>query len=322
MDIRYYARTLRFLDVVLFVSTAVQILLFFYHVTVYRHEVAHSPIWEILYPLSFCLLVTALVVRRIIQARTARVTETRRRHLDNMISMFSNIKHLLNNDMQVVLGNAELASIVIESSGDAKKAVSNISLAANDAIEHIEQLSAFSAIGQVSFKAIDLNSAIRECMAKLAAEAPPLVNITLDLERLSTTRVVADRYLLGLSLTHLVKQAIKSMRHGGEIIVRTSEQKTALTGSRSVNTEIFIVRALSHTGSDNSDLPHARRSAVVDSYNLDKDLSTAKALMQRSGAEIVGLKCAAGESRITMTFSSEPRRNWHNEPLQLDGKYG
>ena len=300
------------LNVGLIIVVAIQLFLFIHHVSDDRLLAEYGYIKDFLYPASLILIVVVLGIRHLHQYRINRQAESGKQQVDAMISMFSSVKHMLNNDMQVVLGNAELAEIVVKSGGDLHKPVHNISLAANDAIERIEQLSAFNATGQVAWQPVDLNATLRESMAKLAAEIPPIVNLKLELANLST-RVIADRYLLGLSLSHLIRQAINSMRHGGEIILRTSEDNVGSDADRegrSVRVEMFIVRALSHTGAQTPSQRMVRQTVAIDAGHLEEGLSTTKALVERSGAQHVCLAAMADESLISMIFSSERNRKW------------
>jgi hypothetical protein len=274
-----------------------------------------SFVGDALYMCSLVLLLGVVFYHYIQQQIMTRQAEKDKQQLGALISMFTGVKHMLNNDMQVVLGNAELAALMIKTEEDARKPVKNITLAANDAIERIEQLSAFNSTGVAAWKPIDLNATLRETMDKLALEFPPIVTLKMELGHLST-RVIADKYLLGLSLSHLVRIALASMRHGGEIVVKTEEEFALGTAVpvRSVRAEIFIVRALSHSGSESSKSGLARHNAIADVFQLEQGLSTTKALVERSGAQSVRLTAMTDESLIRMAFGSSEKRL--NFPVQ------
>lgn len=264
------------------------------------------------------LLLVIFAIRYFYRLSVTRQAELRQQHLDAMISMFSSVRHMLNNDMQVVLGNAELAEIVADSGGDARKPVKNITLAANDAIERIEQLSAFNATGQVAWKAVDLSATLRESMAKLSADLPPIVNLRLELDTLSS-RVIADRYLLCLSLSHLIRQAANSMRHGGEIVVRACEENgrgDRQSASLTVRIEILVVRALSLANAKSANHSLDAAGSCNDRDHLENGFDTTKALMERSGAGHVKFSTVADEALLSMTFSSETSNN-KRHPLNV-----
>lgn len=260
--------------------------------------------WQnVFHVLSLVLLIVVVTVRHVHHSTLSRRAAAGERQLDAMLSMFSAVKHDLNNDMQVVVGNAELAGILIENKGDVRQPVTKITDAANMAIERIEQLSVFSAARDTMTSAVDLNAALRECVTKLSTEVPPIVTLRLELEHLPI-RVMADRYLLGLSLTHLIRQAVKTMEHGGEIVVRTRDMshRDSKPGMAVVNAEVFIVRALR----DAEDGGTRGVKNLIDNNRLLKlGLATTKALVERSGAISVGHSMAPNESLINMGFVTE-----------------
>ncbi len=266
---------------------------------------------DTLYPLSLMLLIGFVIVRYIYHIKLTRRAEAGREQLEAMNGMFSTVKHKLNNDMQVVLGNAELAEILANTGGDTQKPVRNITEAANAAVGRIEQLSVFGSTDNPNPKPIDLNAILRESMARLVEELPSIVTLRMELGQLSS-RAVADNHLLSLSLTYLVSQAASSMRHGGEIVVRTFEGRLNECGDTSaVNAEIYIVHALTDR-STHSDSPSVSADAAndflsVDSAGLVGCLSMTKALVERSGVTRVILARTGGESLFAMRFSSEVR---------------
>ncbi|MFK8076315.1 MAG: hypothetical protein AB8B84_06995 [Granulosicoccus sp.] len=66
-------------------------------------------------------LALILIVRHIHQSYLKQTNERGDRQADAMISMFTSVKHELNNDRQVVVGNTELAQIMTASGADVSK---------------------------------------------------------------------------------------------------------------------------------------------------------------------------------------------------------
>lgn len=262
-----------------------------------------NPVWDAgLHMASVIVLAGIAWVYKLHQTQLNRRAESNQEQLDAMLNMLGIVKHKLNNDMQVVLGNAELAEILINAGGDAAKPVHNISDAANDAIERIEQLTVIGSTRSTSPKPIDLNATLRESMARLAAEMPSTVNLRLELGALSS-RVMADRYLLSLSLSHLIRQAAASMRHGGEIVVSTGENdnRSRSDGVTFVSAEIHIVHALA--------TEREVAGKVTDAGNISSDIdalqvgmNTTRVIVERSGVQSVRLSRTGGESLFAMRF--------------------
>lgn len=255
--------------------------------------------------LSITILLAVVSCKHYQHATFARRAADTERQLEAMLSMFTAVKHDLNNDMQVVVGNAELAEILIENNGDVRKPVANIAQAANMAVERIEQLSVFSAAVETTPTAIDLNAVLRESTTRILAEIPSIVTLRTDLAHLPI-RIMADRYLLGLSLSYLIRQAVKTMEHGGEIVVRTRDvsRENTKPGMAVVMAEVFIVRGLSSPSTEKSRLSEKIEHSHI--QVLKQGISTTKALVERSGAVTVGQSLSPGRSLISMGFLSEP----------------
>lgn len=263
---------------------------------------------------SLVLLALALLLRHVQHARSQKIADSRERQLQAMLSMFRVVKHELNNDMQVVVGNAELASMVLNANTKACKPVENIREAASLAIDRIQQLTVFSSSGQAELANLDLNSILRETVARLTNEMPAIVMFRLELDPLPN-RVIADRSLLSLSLSYLIRLAGKSLFHGGEIVVRTSSiERTGGSGEITVTSEILIVRGLARTGGElgvnSRDVDRRVRFARV----LEQAQETTKALVERSGATVMSSAYSVGnESLIKMRFSAVSRPLEHRE---------
>ncbi len=292
----------KWLNIALFVSVVIEVGLLADQLMSINNDRLVGSAQQAFHVASLALLVIIVGLRHVHHVKVMKRAEASERQMKAMLSMFSIVRHDLNNDMQVVVGNAELAQLIIETGGDLRKPVSNITAAATLAIDRIEQLSVFNTSGHSSRTAIDLNAMLRECMAKLSSEISAIVTLRLELEHLPI-RVVADQYLLGLTLSHLIRQTVKTMQHGGEIVVRTQDlnRSQAKVGSPVVNLEIFVVRALATANKSSVSSIDKQQDAY-----LTQRLSTIKALVERSGAVMVEHSKASSGSLINMGFVSMP----------------
>ena len=253
---------------------------------------------------ALSLIIIALVISGKYQRnrQSNREEAARERQLQAMLSMFMVVKHELHNDMQVVMGNAELASMMLESGGAARKPVENINEAAALAIDRIQQLSVFSTSMQSAPAAVDINALLRETTARLSSELPPRVELRLELEPLQT-RILADRNLLSLSLSYLIRLAVKTLSHGGEIVVRTRQASDDHVGNGLImaTTEIFVVRGCNadcNPSQVSQDKQHDKFERV-----LTEARNTTQALVERSGAYVlVGPFAPDSESLIKIGF--------------------
>ena len=269
---------------------------------------------------ALSLIVIALVITGKYQwnLQSNQKEAARDRQLQAMLSMFMVVKHELHNDMQVVMGNAELASMMLETGGAAGKPVKNINEAAALAIDRIQQLSVFSASMSSSPAAVDINALLRETTARLNSELPAIVQLRLELEPIQT-RILADRNLLSLSLSYLIRLAIKTLSHGGEIVVRTrSAGANVGDGLVMATTEIFVVRGLSRPGNTSAhadqDLQHAKIERV-----LAEARNTTQALVERSGAYVLmGPFPAVSESLIKIGFVAANVASTLKETVVID----
>lgn len=200
--------------------------------------------------------------------------------------MFRCVKHKLNDDMQVVLGGAELAVELVQHGEDARKLLRSITLAASKAIERIEQLTALNAVWYTRFQEVDLNALLCANVKALESALPPIVNLKFELEPLSTL-VRADPDRLGLSLTHLVLSAAAYMPHGGEIVVSTlNGHQRGRDGVRPAIAQVLAIKAIS-TVSASPDIGSVNRvhrsTGMTDSGDdFDSALKVCEALVQRS----------------------------------------
>ncbi len=264
---------------------------------------------------SVAFVASAWLLRYFHQSVSQKIASNSERQLQAMLSMFRVVKHELNNDMQVVVGNAELASMMLESEASAEKPVENIREAATLAIDRIQQLTVFSSSGHTELSVVDLNAVLRETVARLTNEMPAIVMFRLELEQLPE-RIMADRSLLSLSLSYLIRLAGKSLFHGGEIVVRTCYLNGAgnSPGEVSVTSEIFMIRGLSGAGDElglaSRDDDRRLRFARV----LEQAQVTTTALVERSGATVMkGSQSTSNESLIKMGFQAAAKNSDRNE---------
>ncbi len=270
---------------------------------------------------ALSLIIIALVIsgKYLRKRQSNRETAARDRQLQAMLSMFMVVKHELHNDMQVVMGNAELASMMLETGGAARKPVENINVAAALAIDRIQQLSVFSASMQSAPAAVDINALLRETTARLSSELPPFVELRLELEPLQK-RILADRNLLSLSLSYLIRLVVKTLTHGGEIVVRTRSAGDHHVGDGMImaTTEIVVVR-----GQSNPDglSVHANPGKQQDKFErvLAEARNTTQALVERSGAYVLMGPFAPGsESLIKIGFAAANVTSSHKESVVID----
>lgn len=278
-----------------------------------------SAVLTVLQGLSIALVGVALLLRNRHQIYSQKAADNRDRQVQAMLSMFRVVKHELNNDMQVVVGNAELAGMMLDDQSPACKPVGNIREAATLAIDRIQQLSVFSSSGNTELSAVDLNALLRETVARLTNEMPAIVMFRLELDPLPD-RIMTDRSLLSLSLSYLIRLAGKSLFHGGEIVVRTCHLGgTSHSGETNITSEIFIVRGLAGSGDElgvasRDDDRRARFARVLQQAQF-----TTTALVERSGATVMkGSHSAGNESLIKMGFGMAQVSVDHNELVLED----
>ncbi len=254
--------------------------------------------------ISSLVLLLALVIIRQIECKMLNgLAADKERQLDAMLSVLATVKHDLNNDMQVVIGNAELAAIVIANEGDVRQPIVKISKAASMAVERIDQLSVFCVSEPSELTAIDLNATFLECAAKLNTELPSMVTLRLDLEHLPI-RVMADKHLLALGLSYLINQAVKTMDDGGEIVIRSQNwtHKGLHANNVVANADVCIVRSSSWK-KISAELSQNEKS-VKNNQSLKFTSNTAMALLGKSGAVDVRRSMAAHESSVSMGFAT------------------
>lgn len=276
------------------------------HVQQYSHTASDGAnhLVRVALTISSLVLLSALVITRQIECKMLRgLAADKERQLDAMLSVLATVKHDLNNDMQVVIGNAELAAIVLANEGDVRQPVAKISKAASMAVERIDQLSVFCVSNPVELTAIDLNATFLECAAKLNTELPSMVTLRLDLEHLPI-RVMADKHLLALGLSYLIKQAVKMMDYGGEIIIRSHDlsHKGLYANNVVANAEVCIVRSSSWR-KISAGLAQDEKT-VKNNQSFKFTSNTAMALLDKSGAVDVRWSMAGNESSVSMAFAT------------------
>ena len=244
-------------------------------------------------PLLLALLLCIVIAKRVVRVRRRIHSQTSRIQLDAVVSLTGIIRHRLNNDMQVVLGNAELAQILINNEGNLLKPLQSIAEAADDAIERIEALAVVGCNNTSEPDPIDLNAVLRESMARLVSDIPSTVRLRLELEPLSS-RVAADRFLLSLSLAHLVTQASDILRSGVDVTIRSTDIPANHTDRQS---HVFVELSLLYTSTPSVDAENIRA--------LEDCLVTTRGLVERSWAENVRLSFSNDGCRISFRFTTE-----------------
>ncbi len=248
--------------------------------------------------LSLVTLVGVVVLHIMFHASLRAKDKAYGRQTEALVSMMIGVKHELNNDMQVVVGNSELAEILLAAGDDVKKPVQNIARAATSAVSKIEQLSMFSALNKSTKSLVDLNAIFRECSAEIASELPSNVVLRLELEKLPF-RVVADRHLLALSVSNLIRQAVQHMGLGGEIMLcsyDTTEGRTK-PGSGVVSAALALVFQTEGSAND--------ADKVRESYAVNALLDSSVALIELAGGDAVRRSRASYDAVIQMEFNTE-----------------
>jgi len=224
--------------------------------------------WEAALHMAFLVaLAGVFFVHKVHQKKLRQGAESNQEQIDAMFNMIGIVKHKLNNDMQVVLGNAELAEILLDAGGNASKAVQNVSDAAYNANERIEQLAVINAM---------------------------------------RNSVPTDKSLLCLSLTHLIRQASINMSPGGGVIVRTRKCEYNNSPSEQSDFIIAEIHmgCIRINGSSNDDVVEAPDCVNLSHFAdaLQTDFDTSKAIVERSGVQSVRLSRTNDESLFSMRF--------------------
>ena len=248
---------------------------------------------RIIFPLLLALLLCIVIAKHVSRMRRNNHLRTSRIQLDAIVSLSDIIRHRLNNDMQVVLGNAELAQILINNEGNLMKPLQNIAEAADDAIERIEALAMVGTTDTTRPDLIDLNAALRESTARLASEVPSTVKLRLELEQLSS-RVTANRFLLGLGFTHLVTQASDILRGGVDIAIKSTE---APANDKDRQARVLIEVCMLYASITSVDANDIRA--------LEDCLVTTRVLIERAWARNVRLFFSNDGCHMSFKFTTE-----------------
>ncbi len=258
---------------------------------------------ELAHVFALSMLALLVVLRHIHQSNSIRTAELLARQSDALVSMFSTVKHELNNDMQVVVGNAELAEIKFSSGEDVKQPLANIVRAASAAVSRIEQLSVFSSVSELSKKPIDINAVFHECSLRFSDALPSDITLRLQLESIPF-KVVADAHLLTLTFTNMIQQCLLFLPAGGEIVLITRDSsKTETSADAAVIAEIVIAY---ESGISGSHAQHdAHRGLAEREQNMNVPLATASTLAELGGAISVSLKHCDSHATLQMRFAAE-----------------
>ena len=256
---------------------------------------------ELAHVFALSMLALLVVLRHIHQANSIRTADLLARQSDALVSMFSTVKHELNNDMQVVVGNAELAEIKFASGKDVKQPLANVVRAASAAVARIEQLSVFSSVSELSKKPIDINAVFHECSLQFSDALPSHITLRLQLEPIPF-KVVADAHLLTLTFTNMIQQCLPFLPAGGEIILITRDTSNT-EASAAVIAEIVIAYT---SGISDSHAQHDAQGGCAErEQNMNVPFATASTLAELGGAMLASLKHSDSKATLQMRFVAE-----------------
>jgi signal transduction histidine kinase len=288
----------RWMKVALFGTITIELCLMLDYLIMQQGERIFSSVQNVAHILSLSLLALLVALLHVHQTHLARLQKNLRRQTEASLSLLTTVKHELNNDMQVVVGNAELAEILMESGGDVKKTISNIVGAASAAIVRIDQLSVFNMTNQMVKTAVDLNAILRQSAARLTKELPNKGNVRLELACLPE-RILVDGRLFTLSLTNLIFRGAQYMETGYEIVLRTDYSPDAVVGSGSVSADISFMLQ----GATSDQLKKCTTTAL--NIPIKALLSDSAALIDLSGAASVRHDCSSYGAQISMQFTGD-----------------
>ncbi|MFT5045388.1 MAG: signal transduction histidine kinase [Porticoccaceae bacterium] len=291
-------RIQRWMSIALFGTITIELCLMADQLLMQENENLLSSVQDVAHVLSLLLLALLVALRHIHQSQTTNLQHTSTGQTEALASLLTTVKHELKNDMQVVVGNAELAEILMKSGGDVKKSVSNVVKAAAAAIVRIDQLSIFNATDQVAKTAVDLNAILRHSAARLSDQLPQNANLRLELDRLPE-RILVDGHLFNLCLTNLICRAAQQMETGYEIVLRTAYQFDKEVGSGLVSADIIFIPK----GIQSDQL--GKSTTTLSSLPIDVLLSDSAALIDLSGAVSVRHECTSFGAQISMQFISK-----------------
>lgn len=87
------------------------------------------------------------------------------------------VAHDFNNILAVILGNTELARIMVDADHPVQDNLEKVETASTRARELVEQLLAFSRSNESAWRPLELNTVVRECMALMRSSIPPSIHI-------------------------------------------------------------------------------------------------------------------------------------------------
>lgn len=288
----------RWMNVVLFGTIIIESCLMISHLLTQQEPGALSSTRNMATVFSLSLLMLYVVLKATDQTRLNRELISSKCETDALASLLITVKHELNNEMQVVVGNAELAEVLLRSGADVEKPVSSIVRAASAAIVRIDQLSVFDVSNRVLQEPVDLNSILRQSAAQLTKDLPPDVKVRLELARLPA-RIAVDGHLFTLSLMHLINRTADLMDSTYEIVLRTSYQTTMKLANGRVGADVLLIRQ----GVKSE--PLSSESTAAFSLTITTLLIESAALMNLSGAMSVGHECTDSVVQLSMRFQSE-----------------
>lgn len=132
------------------------------------------------------------------------------------------VAHDFNNLLAAIMGNANLASMMVEPDSKVSSYMTAIEKAAVRAAKLTRQMVAYSGQGKYHQSEVDLNLALRESLLFISDSLPPEVTIDLALsDRLPF--VQADSTQISEIIVNLLTNAVEAMAsgQGGRLVVRT-----------------------------------------------------------------------------------------------------
>ena len=299
----------RWMDIALFGAIAMGLCLIVNQLVNVRGEQSISSVHTLVHVLLLFFLLMLFVLRCVHQIGQAKVRNKATHQTDALAALLSTVKHDLNNDMQVIVGNAELAGILMNSGGSVEKPISHISKAASAAMVRIEQLLVFTSSKNTAATAIDLNAIFRKSAA-LFIEEMPESTVRLELDRLPS-RVLMDPNLFTLCLQNFIRRGPQYLEGDCEIVFRTGYKLESKAGNSSVRADVIL---LSH---------NARLDEFMDStastlhIPIQELLVDSSALLALGGAISISHECSDYGAQISMHFQSDNQPVSTNEPAGI-----
>ena len=299
----------RWMDMALFGAIAMGLILIVNQFVNERGEQGISSVHTVVHTMLLFFLLMLLVLRWVYQVDQTKVRNNATHQADALAALLSTAKHELNNDMQVIVGNAELAGILMNSGGSVEKPISHISKAASAAIVRIEQLLVFNSSKNTAATAVDLNAIFRQSAALFMEELPDST-LRLELDRLPS-RVLMNPNLFTLCLQNFIKRGPQYLVGRCEIVFRTAYTPESKTGNCSVRADVILL-------SQNGRLDEFMDSTVATLHiPIQELLVDSSALWAMGGAVSIRHECSDYGAQISMHFHCDNIPVTINEPAGI-----